>query len=379
MRVFDRLCPSGPDWDLDWDAICERFAWVRAMAGVGQDPRHHAEGDVAEHTRLAVLALVGLPGWRACPRERQVRLFAAVLLHDVAKPDCTRVEDGHVHARGHARRGDLLARRILWELGAPPGWREQVAALVAHHQVPLRAMDRPDLERIVLRVSLLAANDDLALLAEADARGRVCADADALLEQVGLFREYCAELGVLDAAWPFASDHARFMYFRTPGRDPGYAAFDDTRSVVTVMSGLPGVGKDTWLAANRPGAPVVSLDELRGRLGVAPTADQGPVVAAAYARARELLRAGQPFVWNATNVSRQQRDLCVGLAASYRARVEIVALEAPPPVVRARNSGRDAAVPQAAWERMLGRWQAPDVTEAHAVHRIDTGMMDHFT
>ncbi|MDI1463675.1 ATP-binding protein [Catellatospora sp. KI3] len=358
MRVFDRLCPAGPGWDLDWDAVCDRFGWVRRMAGVG---------DGARHTRLAAQALAGLPGWRARPRAEQVRLFAAVLLRDVAGPDCAAVEDGRVRFVGHARRGDLLARRILWELGAPPDWREHVAALVGHHQVPQSAMDRPDLERTVLRVSLLARNDDLALLAEAGARGR-----GGELEQVGLFREYCAELGVLEGPWPFASDHARFQYFRTPGRDPGYAAYDDTRSVVTVMSGLPGVGKDTWIAANRPGAAVVSLDELRARLGVAPAGDQGPVVAAAYARARELLRAGQPLVWNATNVSRQTRDLCVGLAASYRARVEIAALEAPPAVVRARNSGRAAAVPAAAWERMLGRWQAPDVTEAHAVHRIET-------
>ena len=50
-----------------------------------------------------------------------------------------------------------------------------------------------------------------------------------VLENIELFREYCAELGVLDRPWPFASDHARFSYFRTPGRDPRYAAFDDTR------------------------------------------------------------------------------------------------------------------------------------------------------
>lgn len=372
MQVFERLCPAGPGWALDWPAVEQAFDWVRRLAGVAQDPVHHAEGDVLTHTRLAAQALVALPAWRALPRERQVLLFAAVLLHDVAKPDCTRHDGERVTAHGHSRRGELTARRILWESGAPIGWREHVAALVRHHQVPFWALERPDLERIALRVSLVASNDDLALLATADITGRVCADADAVLEGIGLFREYCAELGVLDRPWEFASDHARFMYFRTPGRDPRYAAYDDTRLTVTVMSGLPGVGKDTWLAAHRPELPVVSLDALRAELGIGPTGDQRAVAAAAYELARGHLRAGRSFAWNATNVSRQHREICVGLAAAYRGRIELVALEAPAAVLRARNAARPAPVPAAVIDRLIGRWETPDLTESHTLHRLDT-------
>ena len=117
MRVFDELCPAPPHWDLDWDRAREAFAWVRDLAGVEQDPVHHAEGDVEVHTRMACEALAGLPQWRARPAEERVRLFAAVLLHDVAKPLCTRRdEEGRVTAHGHSRRGDLLAQNeaINW-------------------------------------------------------------------------------------------------------------------------------------------------------------------------------------------------------------------------------------------------------------------------
>ncbi|BCJ75648.1 hypothetical protein CS0771_51920 [Catellatospora sp. IY07-71] len=372
MRAFERLCPQGPGWALDWAAAEAEFGWLRRLAGVEQDPVHHAEGDVLTHTRMAAQALADLPQWRALPRPRQVRLFAAVLLHDVAKPDCTRREGERVTAHGHSRRGELLARRILWEAGAPIAWREHVAALVRHHQVPFWALERPDLEQIVLRVSLTACNEDLALLATADILGRVCADADAVRENIELFRQYCAELGVLDGPWPFASDHARFTYFRTPGRDPRYAAYDDTRLTVTVLSGLPGAGKDTWLAGHRPDLPVVSLDALRAELGVSPAGDQRAVAAAAYERSREHLRAGRAFVWNATNVSRQHREICIGLAASYGARVELVSLEAPPGVLRARNERRQARVPAAVLERLIGRWETPDLTEAHTLHLVDT-------
>jgi predicted kinase len=61
-------------------------------------------------------------------------------------------------------------------------------------------------------------------------------------------------------------------------------------------------------------------------MGVKPGGDQRPVVAAAFDQARTHLRAGERFVWNATNVSRQLRERCVGLAADYRARVTLVGL-----------------------------------------------------
>ncbi|WP_143220659.1 HD domain-containing protein, partial [Actinomadura sp. CNU-125] len=137
MRVFEELCPAPPRWEVPWDRIRDAFAWVRDMAGVPQDAVYHGEGDVEVHTRMACEALADLPGWRARPADERVRLFAAVLLHDIAKPHCTRTEDdGRITARGHSRRGDLMARRILWELGAPVAWREHVAALIRHHQVP---------------------------------------------------------------------------------------------------------------------------------------------------------------------------------------------------------------------------------------------------
>ncbi|MBW8482727.1 AAA family ATPase [Actinomadura parmotrematis] len=371
---FAALCPAPPSWQVPWERVREAFGWVRDLAGVEQDAVHHAEGDVEVHTRMACEALAGLAEWRARPAAERVRLFAAVLLHDVAKPYCTaRDDDGRVTARGHSRRGDLMVRRILWELGAPVAWREHVAALVRHHQVPFWALERPDLRQIAFRVSLLARNDDLVLLATADILGRICGDTAEVLESVELYREFCAEQRCLDAPRLFPSDHARFWYFRKPDRDPDYAAYDDTRLTATVLSGLPGVGKDHWIAAHRPGVPVVSLDALRAELGIGPGADQRPVAAAAYERAREHLRAGRSFVWNATNVSRQLREQCTGLVADYRGRVEVVALEAAPGVLRARNRARPAPVPDAVIDRLVRRWETPDPTEAHRVEWTVTG------
>ncbi|MDR7274930.1 AAA family ATPase [Catenuloplanes atrovinosus] len=366
--VFAALCPAAPSWTVPWPRIVAEFDWIRRLDGVPQDPLHHGEGDVATHTFMAASALAAQPQWRALPEDERVRLFAAVLLHDVAKPDCTRTDpDGRITAHGHSRRGDLAARRILWDLGAPRAWREHVAALVRHHQVPFWALERPDLEQIVLRASLVTRNRDLAMLATADITGRVCADLDRVLENIALFREYCADLGVLDSPWPFASDHARFTYFRTPGRDPRYAAFDDTRLTMTVLSGLPGVGKDTWLSRHAGDRPIVSLDAIRTRLGISPTDNQRPVAAAAHAEARVHLRARRDFVWNATNITRQHRDLCISLGAAYHARISIVALEAPRSVIHRQNAARPSPVPATVIDRLITKWESPDPTEAHSV------------
>ncbi|MEV8515055.1 AAA family ATPase [Dactylosporangium sp. NPDC051484] len=339
MNAFVRLCPAPPSWVVRWDELREL------------DPEADA------HASRTVAALAGLDHWRGRPPAERARLFAAALLVGGSDP-------------GSARRGELAARRRLWEMGVPIAWREHVCALVRHRGLPFGALERPDLDRVAFRVSLLARNDDLALLASADVLARGGSGAGALLDEVALFMEYTREIGCLDGPRAFASDHARFEYFRTPGRDPGYAAFDDTRCTVTVMSGLPGSGKDHWIAANRPGVPVVGLDDLRDELGVRPAGDQGPVIAAAYARAREHLRAATPYVWNATNVTRALRSRCIGLAAGYGARVEVVSVEAPPDVVHRRNRARSRRVPAAVIDRLAGRWELPDPTEAHEVRWV---------
>jgi predicted kinase len=361
-------CPEPPDWRVDWPAIDASYPWVRALVGCPQDPVYHAEGDVWTHTRLVCEAVADMPAFRTLPPAERAILFAAALLHDVAKPGCTRQEaGGRITARGHSRRGAIEARTILWRLRAPLADREQVAALVRHHQAPFFLIDRPDSRRLAITISQTARCDLLALLAEADARGRVCGDAARLLDNVALFEEYSREQGCLTAPYPFPSDQARFLYFRGPGRDPAYEAYDDTRCEVALMSGLPGAGKDHWLRGHLADRPVIALDAIRAELGIAPADEQGPVVARARELARGYLRAGESFAWNGTNLSRELRDRSIGLFAAYRARVRIVYLEAPEARLLRQNRERPAPVPEAIVERLLSRWEVPDRTEAHRV------------
>jgi putative nucleotidyltransferase with HDIG domain len=360
-------CPPPPDYRVDWGRIEREFPEVLRTEGCPQDAVHHAEGDVLVHTRMVVEALASMRAWRALPRPEREIVFTAALLHDVAKPACTRVEDGRITSRGHSKRGAVMVRSLLWGMDVPLAAREQVAALIRFHQIPFFLIDKPDGRRTLYEVSQSARCDLLALVAEADARGRVCDDQQKLLDNIALFVQYAEEHDCLNEPRRFPNDHSRFLYFRKDGRDPDYAAYDDTVCEVVLMSGLPGAGKDFWVVENLPGWPVVSLDGLRREMRVSPTANQGPVVSRAREAAREHLRGRRDFVWNATNVSRQMRELSVNLFAAYNARVRIVYVEAPEAQLYAQNRERDDAVPAEVIRKLTARWEVPDLTEAHRV------------
>jgi hypothetical protein len=139
--------PQPPDWRLDWDAAHNEFQFVRDMQSCPQDPIYHAEGDVWIHTRMVCEALIENRRWRAlAPAEREI-VFAASLLHDVAKPATTRDEDGRITSRGHSKRGEIMTRELLWRMGAPFQAREQVANLIRYHQIPFFLIDRRDARR----------------------------------------------------------------------------------------------------------------------------------------------------------------------------------------------------------------------------------------
>lgn len=342
--------PTAPAFRLDWDRLDAAYAWIRRMRNCPQDPVHHAEGNVWIHTRMVVEELVALSAWRALSERDRFVTFAAAALHDIAKPDVTVTQpDGRITSYGHSRRGSIDARVLLWRMGVPFAEREEICRIVSVHQYPFRTIDREDPLPVIYKLSHELRCDLLAIVAEADARGRRTADPaewQKTIDYVQLFRELCAEEGCLDRPRAFASDHTRYLYFRDGGRAPDFAAFDDTRSRVTVLSGLPGSGKDTWIAANARDLPVVSLDAVREATDTDPEDNQGRVVQAAREMARTHLRGGRDFVWNATHLGAQTRAAVLGLLADYKARIRIVYLEAPEDELKARMSRAGASFPK---------------------------------
>jgi predicted kinase len=74
-------------------------------------------------------------------------------------------------------------------------------------------------------------------------------------------------------------------------------------------------------------------------------------------------------VWNATNLSREVCRQVVRLLASYDARIQIVYVESPAATLFDQNRARERVVPHKV-EKLLGRWEVPDLTEAHEVVHV---------
>lgn len=360
--------PSAPLWQIDWDGIWALWPELSMLDGCPQDPIYHAEGDVGTHTRMVVTALVADPDWRNLPEDEQSYLFWAAVLHDVGKPAVTKHEEnGRISSRGHSRVSASIARQLLWYAGSPFTWREAVCGIIIHHQLPFWLIERADPMRLAIETSWRCRPDLLCLHAKADTLGRICKDQVSVLENVSLAAMVFEEAECFHEPFAFANDESRVAFFELADRAAYYTAHEDFKCTVTVMSGLPGAGKDTWIAKHRATHPVVSLDVLREEMGVTATDNQGQVIQAAHERAREYLRAGRDFVWNGTNVTRQNRSKVMRLLRDYGARIEVIYVEVPPDQLRSQNRNRPDMVPDAVIDHLLRKLEPPQMWEVHDV------------
>jgi len=366
------LCPSGPDGGYDWIDCCEVFPRLRALETTPQSPRYHAEGNVGIHTRMVLDALLASSEFQSANGERRELLFLAALLHDLCKPETTVVDPvtGDIGQPGHSRRGAVDVRALLWRAAVPFALREAVCRIVAAHQVPFFAFDSrrgETPEFIARRLSWGGDVRDLVCVARADMQGRICVDQQARLDDIALFEQLAREDGCWDRPRASASAHTRLAYARGAAVHLDTPLFQPPGSAVTVLSGLPASGKDTWVARHAPSLPVVSFDDAKAELGLRHGENDGMAAHHAVDKAKALLRRHEPFVWNATHLSDQMRSKTLDLLFAYDAHVTLVYLEVPATQLFQRNAKRDTTLRQKDLERMLHRWEAPLPWEAHEV------------
>ena len=89
-------------------------------------------------------------------------------------------------------------------------------------------------------------------------------------------------------------------------------------------------------------------------------------------RCRELLRAGRSFAFNATNLLRQTRRRWIDLFADYDARIEIVYVEPPLPVILAQNRRRERPVPEKVIRELAARCEPPTLDRGSWPRRLQS-------
>lgn len=358
--------------DIDWPAIEAVFPEHLDMLKTEQDRFYHSEGNVWIHTKMVCEALVANVVYQAMDQAGRTRMFLAALLHDLAKPSTTKVYgDNRISSKGHSQRGEVDARVLLWRAGYGFAERESVCRMIRYHQEPFLALKKDNVRFLAHKWSHEVVLKELALLAESDARGRRTdppSDWQNTIDNVELFREFAKEEGCYEKPRFMADSHTAIAYFRRDGQISGdFSFYQKEGSSVILMSGLPASGKDTWLSKNHPSLPVVSIDDAMAELDLVHGENNGKAAHFAIEKAKGFLRKGEPFAWNATNISPLLRKKALDLLYAYDARVTIQYLEQPESVLMSRNHKRDTTLSNKGILGMLNRWEVPYPTEADAV------------
>ncbi len=112
---------------------------VQDLKGLAQPYQYHQEGDVFEHTMLAL---------KSMPTGKPVSLYWAVLLHDVGKKATFSEDDDRIRYDGHARESANMAQKILKRFNYPQNLIKKVSWLCLEHMSLLFVLEMPKPARI---------------------------------------------------------------------------------------------------------------------------------------------------------------------------------------------------------------------------------------
>jgi len=175
------------------------FPEVKALIGVPQNPRFHAEGDVWNHTMMVLDQAAKLrhrtqnPYW----------FMLGVLCHDFGKAVCTEEKDGVIHAYEHESRGLPLAEAFLQRLTSEVKLTAYALNLVQLHMKPNTVAEAKSALKVTTRMFDQAIDPEaLVCIALADDLGRIAdkptGQNDAFLrERLEIFRELMARPHVM--------------------------------------------------------------------------------------------------------------------------------------------------------------------------------------
>ena len=158
---------------IETGTAAEVFPEIAALKGVEQNPHHHPEGDVLNHTVHCLEHFMGYVREKLADDRERLIVGYAVLTHDFGKPQCTFVEGGKIKAHGHEDTNH--ARKFLERLFDPADdIINQIEQLVKAHMRPVTLHNTkagyPAIRR--LNVAVNGRIDRLMAVVECDQGGR---------------------------------------------------------------------------------------------------------------------------------------------------------------------------------------------------------------
>ena len=189
------------------------FPELKALIGIPQNPRYHAEGDVWNHTMLVLDEGAKLRHRAADP----YWFMLTALVHDFGKAVCTEEKNGVIHAYRHEALGLPLAETFLRRITSEAKLLHYVQNLAALHMKPGTVTGANSAVKVTNRMFDESVDPEgLVCIALADDRGRIRGDSGAdwepfLMERLEVFRERMAQ--------PHVTGRDLVEAGLTPGRD----------------------------------------------------------------------------------------------------------------------------------------------------------------
>ena len=121
--------------------LIKLYPEIENLINCEQSPTHHREGNVFNHSCLALQSAASLRN--NLPEEWRLPFMWAALLHDIGKPSCTKIdENGKIKSIGHDVVGAKMARQFMLRLTNSETLINKVELLVKHHMKPITYNDK---------------------------------------------------------------------------------------------------------------------------------------------------------------------------------------------------------------------------------------------
>ncbi len=162
------------------------FYMLYNLRNAEQSPVHHAEGNVWKHTML-VIDYAAKEKYKS--KNEKVFMWAA-LLHDIGKPDTTKIRNGKITSYDHEKVGAVLAKEFLKEFTQDELFIEKVISLVRWHMQILHVVKDnrfADIKNMKQETDI----DEVALLGYCDRLGRKNSLVEKEKQNIEIFIEKC--------------------------------------------------------------------------------------------------------------------------------------------------------------------------------------------
>ncbi len=158
------------------------FTMLRRLKDTEQSKIHHPEGNVWNHTMLVLDEAAAVRENSSDPKA----FMWAVLLHDIGKPDTTRIKGEKITAYNHDKVGADLSKEFLESVTSEQDFIVKVCLLVKYHMhmlYILKNLPFSDKEGLISSVDI----NDIALLGYCDRLGRKAVNRNEVMQEYRRF------------------------------------------------------------------------------------------------------------------------------------------------------------------------------------------------